>query len=184
MIVVSLLAPNIYNYYNLALFICHLFIDGQFRTGHILYDPIQLDDRLIAEVDRICPHSIPWVTTEVNRDFSLPWNSNNQTDHILQLIFIDPNHLPENIDDLKYLFAYYNLYIIQSTNEINPKNPSATILKLSAHIDYRSPHQYWILFQQMIPSAYTGSWVVLTSKRRRLNWPITNQIQIMEIVLI
>lgn len=84
------------NFHNLALFICHLFIDGQFRNGHIFYDPNVFQvGQLISEIQSTCPTSIPWISTDVTDKPVLPWKSNERTDHILQLIFFDPNRRNE-----------------------------------------------------------------------------------------
>lgn len=139
----SLFAPNISNYHNLALFICHLFIDGHFHTGHILYDPNVFCDSLIGEIDTICPQSIPWINTDVTTqdDILLTWNPMNRTDRFLQLIFIDSNNLPENIDSLKHLLTFYNLYVIQltETNSTETNTHNSTNSKLKEYVDYRSP---------------------------------------------
>lgn len=112
----NLLYPNISNapsFHNLALFICHLFLDGKFRTGHILHDPGIFDNQLILDIQSNCPHLIPWQKTDIIQPFSTLWPSNQSTDNILQLIFFDPEHLPKNIVRLsKKLFVFYRLFVL------------------------------------------------------------------------
>lgn len=117
----NLIAPNIPNFSNLAIFICHLFLDGNFNIGHILYDSRTFDNLLIFEIGTVCSHSnsILWMRTDVIAPHSSPWKPNQQTDHILQLIFFDPENLPSNIDEIEKLFTFYRLFVIPSTNEID-----------------------------------------------------------------
>lgn len=113
-----LLVTNILNYQNVALFICHLFIDGNFRTGHILHDPKVSSDygiNLLIQMEKVYPSSISWLKTDITQQVSLPWAPHETTDHILQLIFLDLDHLPDDINNFKDMFAYYRLCIITST---------------------------------------------------------------------
>lgn len=112
------------NFHNLALFICHLFIDGQFRTGHILHDSNEFQiNHLIDEIDQLnCSHQIPWLLTDVTKPFSLSWKFNERNDHILQLIFFDLIQLPNAIDDFKDILTFYRLFIFTSViGETNKK---------------------------------------------------------------
>lgn len=117
----NLIAPNIPNFSNLAIFICHLFLDGNFNIGHILYDSKSFDNLLISEIGSVCSHSnsILWIRTDVIAAHSSSWKPNQQTDHVLQLIFFDPENLPSNIDEIEKLFTFYRLFVIPSTNEID-----------------------------------------------------------------
>ena len=110
-------SPNSSNYYNLAIFICHLFIDGNFRTGHILHYPDTFEEKIIIEVDSICPYPIPWVITDATQTASVSWTPNDRTDHILQLVFLKPNHSADNINDFKDYFTFYHLFVFESSNE-------------------------------------------------------------------
>lgn len=106
------LFPSTSNYQNLALFICHLFIDGHFQTGHILHDPNAIQvSQLIVEIQSICQHSIPLFSTDVTEPNSLPWKPNKPTDHILQIIFFDHEHLTDYIDESKELLTIYHLLV-------------------------------------------------------------------------
>lgn len=120
MTVSDLLTPNISgssNFYNLAIFICQLFTDGQFRTGHIIYDPNVFSSELITEIQLNCPYSIPWIMTDVNRPPSQLWQPNQNTDRILQLVFFDPDYLPKDTDDFNQLHTFYRIFVISSANQ-------------------------------------------------------------------
>lgn len=141
------LLSNISNFHNLALFICHLFIDGGFRNGHILYDPKVFDNHLITKIDLTCLVKIPWLTTDVTQHFALPWDSSEHSEHILQLIFFDPNYLTEEIDHFKDYFTFYRIFVFDSTTEkimldqrtsiIGKRNPisDSLILEYNTHTD-------------------------------------------------
>lgn len=132
----SQLAPNlsmVSNFHSLALFICHLFVDGNFKTAHILNDPNIFDGHLIADVVSICPRHVPWITTDVTQKSALPWqpNKRSQTDHILQLIFLDSTKLIQEIENFKKYFVFYRLFIFSGTDEITRENDISAIKKLS-----------------------------------------------------
>lgn len=120
MTVPNLLIPNVSgpsHFYNLAFFICQLFVDGQFQTSHIIYDPNVFSSQLITEIQLNCPYSIAWVTTDVNRPPSQLWQPNQNTDRILQLVFFDPDHLPKDINDFKGLYTFYQIFVISSDKQ-------------------------------------------------------------------
>lgn len=142
------LAPEVPNFYNLALFICHLFIDGNFRTGHILYDPNIFDDQLISKIDSVCPHTIPWLTTDVTEATSSHWQPPERSDHILQLIFFNPNHLQKKVNKYKHFLTFYRLFVLQSGDKgkvekrISAVRESETNFSSSSMIlDYSSKDQ-------------------------------------------
>lgn len=72
--------------YNLALFICHLFINAHFHRGHILCDPEVFYVYFLAKIDSIRPVRIPWQTTDISRSFLQPLHKKPQNDYTLQLI--------------------------------------------------------------------------------------------------
>lgn len=118
---------NVSNFHNLALFICHLFIDGRFRTSHILYDPIVFDDQLIGEIHLNCPISVPFLMTDITDPPSSLWHSNENTDHILQLILFDPDHLPKDIDHFNHLLTFYRVLVLSSHGESNVEHRISTL---------------------------------------------------------
>lgn len=79
------------NFHNLTLFICHLFINGHFRTSHIMYDSTMFDGQFMTQTNSIFPQSIRWKFTDISapslNPFGDPFDS---YDNILQLIFFDP----------------------------------------------------------------------------------------------
>lgn len=104
--------PNTSNFYHLARFICHLFIDGKFQVGHILYEPSAFDGRLITEIESICPHSIPWQTTDITQDIE-PWNAYLFTDNVLQLVLLEPEHVePSTMGPILSEFQFYRVFIL------------------------------------------------------------------------
>lgn len=120
MTVPVLLAPNISNFqtfHSLALFICHLFVDGKFRTAHIVHDQNVFDLRIISEIHLNCFEPIPYVLTDVTRPFVLPWTSIELSDHILQLILFDPDQLPTHSDDDMLIFVFYRLFVLSATDD-------------------------------------------------------------------
>lgn len=105
------------SFQTLALFICQLFVDGRFRSGQYVYDPKVIDDHLPTQIDSICPDHIPWHKTDITQPFLLPWNRTKQTDHILQLIFFDPNRLAEEIERFKAHFSVYRIFVFPATDD-------------------------------------------------------------------
>lgn len=128
MILSSLLTPNVSNFYNLALFVCHLFVDGHFRTSHILYDPNVFHvTQLIDDIQSNCPRTIPWLATDITKELIQPWESDEETDHILQLNIV---RLPTKVSDFQSLFTFYRIFIFSSADE-----KSAQALKFSSDFD-------------------------------------------------
>lgn len=155
MSVSDLLVPSIpYNtgFYNFAFFICHLFIDGHFRNGHILYDPNVFDDNLLNHIESVCPVQIPWLTTDITKSSSIPWKVNDRTDDILQLIFFDPHHMENDINQFKDHLTIYRVFILTpnvdginlktTTNEIEELDRSLGLKSLMVHYDSQNVH--WI----------------------------------------
>lgn len=150
----DLLLPNHSShtsFHNLALFICHLFIDGHFRNAHILYDPNVFDAHLLNEVDSVCPVQIPWLITDVTQPRSVLWQNDNRTDHILQLIFFDPNHLEDEIHQSKHHLTIYRAFIFTSdVDEFNLRAPITLVKELdrglglkSLIVQYKSENVQW-----------------------------------------
>lgn len=130
----TLLNPTIPSYRNLILFNCHLFIDGQFQEGHILFDPAVIDNQFIIGIQSNCSHLTPWQITDFTKLFSKPWAQHQSTDRILQLIFLDSNHFPENFEQFKELFTFYRIFVFQSFNQ-NDMWSQISIIKESKAIE-------------------------------------------------
>lgn len=129
------------NFGNLALFICHLFVDGHFQFSHILYDPNEFDDSLLIEIDSICPIQIPWQTININQTSFQNSPSNDRTDHILQLIFFDPKLLGEQIIQNQEHLTFYRIFIFSEmtwVHENETEKRISLIEKLSSVFDSNS----------------------------------------------
>lgn len=149
MTVPVLLAPNISNvqtFHSLALFICHLFVDGKFRTAHIVHDENVFDPRIISEIHLNCFQPVPCVLTDVTQPFVLPWTSIELSDHILQLILFDPDHLPTHLDDDMHIFVFYRLFVLSATDETIVRDQ---ILKLNAAKITSDSSVYIIIHQKV-----------------------------------
>lgn len=109
----NLLAPDIQRFYKLSLFICHLFIDGNFQTGHILFDQSAFDSRLITAIDSTCSQKISWMMT----DITLPRNTTVHSDHTVQLIFLNPDHLMNSINDFEIDLLAQRLFVFHSNDK-------------------------------------------------------------------
>lgn len=111
------------NFLNLAIFICQLFIDGKFRSGNILYEPVAFDDRFLSELESICPYSIPWQLIDVTKPFQSSKDDPFST--ALQLNFFDLKRLVEN--EFRYFtpVAHYQICISTSISGIDTKLISA-----------------------------------------------------------
>lgn len=115
---------------NLALFVCHLFIDGHFRYGQVLYDTKVFDDRFLNAIDSVCPVQIPIQTMDIAQISSQSPLSNDRTDHILQLLFLDPKYLTEQTHQFKDLFTFYRIFVFSSTtDEVETKERYSVIGK-------------------------------------------------------
>lgn len=116
---VNLLPSTPSNFGNLILFICHLFIDGDFRTSNILFDPNLFDFNLITEFDNSnCSVWIPWTFIDLTKIEHLKEEPNYYFDEqTLQLIFIDMTD-NNSIKSLNEFSSFYRLFIfISSKNE-------------------------------------------------------------------
>lgn len=109
----NLLAPDIQRFYKLSLFICHLFIDGNFQTGHILFDQNAFDSCLITTIDSTCSQKISWTMT----DITLPRKTTVQSDHTLQLIFLNPDQIMNSINDFEIDPLAQRLFVFHSNDK-------------------------------------------------------------------
>lgn len=114
-------------YYNLAMVICNLFNDGQFRTAHIAFDWSVFDVEIIVEIESVCSKPVPWFITDIHKPFTLPWNTSSRTDNILQLIFFDSKQLTNEIVQLQEYFTFYRIFVFPATDEIETIERFSTI---------------------------------------------------------
>lgn len=149
----NILVPNISNFHNLALFICHLFVGGSFRYGDIIYDPNVFDGHLTTQIDSICPVQVPWQITDITQSTSSYRQPNERTDHIMQLIFFNPEHFAQEIDKFNEYFTYYRIFVFLSRDEIEMEKSMSVVRKLSptfnslslfCNLENGSINVYWI----------------------------------------
>lgn len=129
----NLLFSNMSSFYNLAFFICHLFIDGHFKTCHILRDPNILVGGFIAEINSACAIDIPWLSTDIAQTL-LP-DQSERNDHILQLIFFDSKYLAKEIHDSRKYFTYYRIFVFSSTEEMRINDHISIVQNVSSVFD-------------------------------------------------
>lgn len=129
---------NIPNVANFALLICNLFVGGGFRSGNILYDSKVFDGLLVTNINSICSVEIPWQLNDIN-DIIKPRHVSERTDHILQVIFFDPNELATNIHQFNEMFAFYRIFAFSSTsNAIKMKHHLPIIEHLNPYYNSSS----------------------------------------------
>lgn len=119
------------NYHKLALFICHLFIDGKFRTAHILFDPNIFDNLLISEIDSVCSDPIPLLITDITKSSIGTAEEYAKHGPTLQLIFFDPDHLPKRTIKFRRQLAFYRLFIFCTPEEMDVKKTTSVLQKLN-----------------------------------------------------
>lgn len=115
---------NIMTYHHLALFICHLFSDGKFRTAHFVYKPSEFD--LLLQIDTLCTETMPLYLTDITLPWKWPWNNNDNINNILQMNFLDSNNLEDDVFQLENDRAYYRVYCFASIDAIDSKQQTST----------------------------------------------------------
>lgn len=130
MALTNLLPSNNPSFYNLALFICHLFIDANFRNAHIIYESNAFDHQILKELDTNCPVTIPLYTTDISHPYELPWNPSKKTDNTLQIIFLESNQSLINMTILRESFVFYRVFVFP-LSENDWKTPYETIKELN-----------------------------------------------------
>lgn len=122
---------NALSFHNLAIFLCHLFIDGKFRIAHVAHDSAAFDIDFLTQIETVCSEPTPWSITDVTQPFKLSWNYKFRTDSILQLIFFNPNHLTEDIKRIEKYFTFYRVFIFAASDEDQTKRIFSLIKELS-----------------------------------------------------
>lgn len=118
------------NFHCLALFICHLFADGNFRTIHIIFKPNTFSYTLLEHIDSTCVDPIPFHLTDISRPWVWPWNENDNPNNVLQLMFLDPKTLTEDTEQVKKFFALYRSFAFSATDFIEPKTRTSIAKRL------------------------------------------------------
>ena len=136
----------------LAIFICHLFASGSFRTVHIVYHPNAFDHDILTQINSICTDPVPIYLTNIDQPFKIPYQKCDTFDNILQIIFLDPEHLADEIEQFGgENFALYRIFVFSSIDIINridqnllfkTKNRILDIRTLILHYDESSVSVY------------------------------------------
>lgn len=116
---------NVSSFQSLALLICHLFIDGDFRIVHVAYDQNIFDKQLTIHINSICPQMISWKFTDINSPVEVTFDQFDSLDNILQLIFLCPIFFEDYVkffSESNFLVYYYRVFILPSTNENETEN--------------------------------------------------------------
>lgn len=113
------------HFYYLALFICRLFGDGNFRTVHIVFKPNTFDYIFLDHIDSICPNSMPLYLTDITQPWVWPWNENDNPNNVLQLMFLDPKTFSKDTGQLKEFFTLYRIFAFPTTDIIDAKTRSS-----------------------------------------------------------
>lgn len=75
------------NSVNLATFICHLVIGGQFHGIQVLYHPVSSDGALLSEIQKICPNKFYSSTIDITQPWNVQWEFGIISNNFIQLIF-------------------------------------------------------------------------------------------------
>lgn len=125
---------NTCNFHKLVLFICLLFTDGHFYHGHILYEAKMFEDRFLTAFDTFCPAQIPWQITDIDQHSLTHIQSNNRTDHILQLVFFNSDNFALKLDQFENWFTFYRLFIFVSTDHDTCRCAEISAIKQHNHL--------------------------------------------------
>lgn len=126
------------NFLNLSVLICQLFVGGNFRMAHILYHQEAFDDRLFNAIDSTCPLQIPMITTDISTQQPLQSDSFEQSDYILQLIFLPREQLACDMDHIANLLTFYRVFVFSSIEESNIDRDWTSDSKLISNINSSS----------------------------------------------
>lgn len=118
------------NFHYLALFVCHLFGDGNFRTVHIVFQPNTFNYTLLEHIDTICPHLVPFYLTDITQTWDFPWNENDNPNNVLQLMFLDAKKFTKDTRELKYFFALYRIFAFLGTDVVETKTRTSIARRL------------------------------------------------------
>lgn len=125
-------------YHHLALFICHLFIDGHFRTAHFVYTPNTFDFDLLPQIDKLCPEPIPSYCTDITLPWKWPWNRNDNINNVLQLIFLNPDNFTDDIDALEALSVHYRVFCFATIDVNDPKLLTSTFVTIGDLVESKN----------------------------------------------
>lgn len=117
------------SFQQLALFICHLFIDGNFRVTHILHKSNTFNANFLQHIDSICPLTIPiYLTDTISQQHWIElWNQNDVRDNVLQVIFLDAKTISNDINTIENWFAYYRIFAFPSNDMIDVRQRTSVM---------------------------------------------------------
>lgn len=118
---------NLNQFQNLSILICHLFIGGQFRMTNVIFEPNSFDFRLINQIESICPMEIIWTFIDVTESSTPTLNNDLAKDQILQIIFMDFDHVSQRTKISEQFPAYYRLFIFNTFGDKELSLPSIPI---------------------------------------------------------
>lgn len=107
------------NFLKLSLLICHLFAGGNFRMAHILYHHEAFDDRFLYGIDSACSTQIPKMTIDISapETFEPDHTEDQQTDNILQIIFLSRDKMAENMKRIKGSLSFYRIFVFSFSQD-------------------------------------------------------------------
>lgn len=126
---------NVTGVHQLALFICHLFSDGHFRTAHFIYKPNAFEFDWLLQIAAVCSEPIPFYLSDITLPWEWPWNDKDNLNNVLQFNFFDMNNLANDVDQLQENCAYYRVFCFPSTNLPNAKQRSFVFTTLRSFCD-------------------------------------------------
>lgn len=115
------------SFQHLALFLCHLFVDGNFRSTHILYQPNAFDFDLLSQISSVCSQPIPIYVTDVTQPWTDSWNQNDTPDTVLQVIFLNSQSISNDIDKIGNRSALYRVFAFPSNDTIDVRRETSVI---------------------------------------------------------
>lgn len=121
---------NSVHFQRLALFICHLFNDGHFRSAHILYKPDVFDFDFITQLNLNCPGPMPFYLTDVSQPWHWPWTEQESLHTVLQLHFFEftASELKKDFSEMgRKGFAPYQVFAFDSIDSHVERNQDAAL---------------------------------------------------------
>lgn len=103
---------------HLALFVCHLFIDGPFHSAKLSFDHGSLNYQFLSEMESDCPTNIPWKIEnllEFKMDSEIK-NQNEIDDSVLNVIWIEMDKFDETLTVRIFPNLIGNQLFILNTN--------------------------------------------------------------------
>lgn len=128
---------NVSGIHHLALFICHLFIDGHFRAAHLFHKSAAPKPNWELQTNAVCPELVPFYVTDITSPWQWPWNDKYNPNNVLQLIFFDSNsnNFAGDVYQLYKRHSYYRVFCFPSAELSNAKQRSSIFARLRLILD-------------------------------------------------